>query len=79
MGRKEVREFEKSKVVPYREVLPYSVAKVEFGEKGNFVRIIIRGFSRQSNGDLCNSIFMAYYSNAKSKRCIQLVEVWMKK
>lgn len=36
MGRKEVREFEKSKVVPYREVLPYSVAKVEFGEKGKF-------------------------------------------
>ena len=53
MGRKEVREFEKSKVVPYREVLPYSVAKVEFGEKGNFVRVILRGFSRQSNGDLC--------------------------
>ena len=47
MGRKEVREFEKSKVVPYREVLPYSVAKVEFGEKGNFVRVILRGFSRQ--------------------------------
>ena len=45
MGRKEVREFEKSKVVPYREV--------EFGEKGNFVRVILRGFSRQSNGDLC--------------------------
>ena len=53
MGRKEVRELEKAKVVPYREVLPYSVAEVECGEKGNFVRVILRGFSRQSNGDLC--------------------------
>lgn len=78
MGRKEVREFEKSKVVPYREVLPYSVAKVEFGEKGNFVRIIIRGFSRQSNGDLC-ILYSWPPLHAKLKRCIRLVEVWMKK
>lgn len=53
MAKKEIREFEKPKRVPYSEVLPYSVAKVEFGASNNFVRIIIRGFKIEKNGDIC--------------------------
>ena len=53
MSKKEIREFEQSKKVPYSQVLPYSVAKVEFGASNNFVRIIIRGFKVEKNGDIC--------------------------
>ena len=53
MSKKEIREFEQSKKVPYSWVLPYSVARVEFGVSNNFVRIIIRGFKVEKNGDIC--------------------------
>ena len=56
MAKKEIREFEKPKRVPYSEVLPYSVAKVEFGASNNFVRIIIRGFKIEKMYDLSQSM-----------------------
>ena len=78
MGRKEVREFEKSKVVPYREVLPYSVAKVEFGEKGNLF-VLSFADSLGSQTETCVFYIHGPPLHAKSKRCIRLVETWMKK
>lgn len=46
---KTVRFFEEPKYTKYEEVLPYSVANVEYGDDDNYVNIIIRAIKKEGN------------------------------